>query len=48
MVTTTPHAGQHWDFFFDHGPVVSDDFMTDREQPMPQEHENPTRCEPGE
>ncbi len=30
-------AGRHWDFFFDHGLEVSDDFMVDREQPMPQE-----------
>ncbi len=30
---------QSWDSWFD-GPSVSDDFMTDREQPMPQERES--------
>ena len=30
-------AGRRWDFFFNHGLEVSDDFMVDREQPMPQE-----------
>ncbi len=31
-------AGAAWDVFFD-GPAASDDFMEDRQQPMPQERE---------
>lgn len=31
-------AGRRWDDFFD-GPPVSDDFMTDREQPAMQERD---------
>ncbi len=32
-------AGESWDQWFD-GPVVSDDFMSDREQPDEQERED--------
>ena len=32
-------AGRRWDDFFEHGPRVSADFMTDRNQPPPQERE---------
>lgn len=32
-------AGSAWDDWFEHGLRVSDDFMTDRNQPMPQERE---------
>jgi antitoxin VapB len=32
----TPVA-KRWDFFFDQGVEVSEDFMTDRDQPAPQE-----------
>ncbi|MBE9578919.1 MULTISPECIES: type II toxin-antitoxin system VapB family antitoxin [Moraxella] len=31
-------AGSAWDYFFDHVDVP-DDFMSEREQPMPQERE---------
>lgn len=29
--------GLRWDFFFDHGLEVTVDFMTERDQPAPQE-----------
>jgi antitoxin VapB len=29
--------GRRWDYFFSHGVSVSDDFMTEREQPATQE-----------
>jgi antitoxin VapB len=32
-------AGESWDQWFD-GPIVSNDFMTDREQPAEQERED--------
>jgi antitoxin VapB len=32
-------VGRRWDDFFQNGPRVSDDFMTEREDPMPQERE---------
>ena len=32
-------VGQRWDEFFVNGPQVSDDFMTEREQPPPEERE---------
>jgi antitoxin VapB len=31
--------GRRWDDFFLHGPRVSDDFMTERVDPPPQERE---------
>jgi antitoxin VapB len=32
-------VGQRWDDFFLHGPRVSDDFMTERTQPAPEQRE---------
>ena len=32
-------TGKRWDDFFLNGPRVSDDFLTDRNQPPMQEHE---------
>ena len=32
-------VGQRWDEFFVNGPRVSDDFMSEREQPSPEERE---------
>jgi antitoxin VapB len=31
--------GRRWDDFFLHGPRVSDDFMTERDDPPPEERE---------
>lgn len=36
IVTPT---GRSWDDWFQHGPRVSDDFMTDREQPPAEERD---------
>jgi antitoxin VapB len=33
-------AGRGWDFWWDHGPAVSDDFLADRDQSEPQERES--------
>lgn len=32
--------GQRWDDLFENGPRVSDDFMDEREQPVPEERES--------
>jgi len=32
-------AGRRWDEFFVNGPRVSDDFMTERDQPLAEERE---------
>jgi antitoxin VapB len=32
-------VGKGWEVFFDHVPPASDDFMIEREQPMPEERE---------
>ena len=32
-------VGQRWDEFFVNGPRVSEDFMSEREQPSPEERE---------
>lgn len=32
-------VGKRWDDFFLHGPRATDDFMTDRSQPKPEERE---------
>lgn len=32
-------VGKRWDDWFDNGPHVSDDFMTERDQPPPQDRE---------
>ena len=32
-------AGRRWEDFFLHGPRVSDDFMTERVDPLPEERE---------
>ena len=32
-------VGKRWDDFFKHGPRVSEDFMTDRDQPAPEDRE---------
>jgi antitoxin VapB len=32
-------VGKRWDDFFLHGPRLSDDFMIDRDQPLPQKRE---------
>lgn len=34
-------AGSTWDFFFDQGLAVTDDFAHDRDQPAPQERAVP-------
>ena len=36
-------VGKRWEDFFLHGPRVSDDFMNERIDPMPEEGE-PLRC----
>lgn len=33
-------VGRRWDDFFLNGPVVSDDFMTERDDPPPEERES--------
>jgi len=32
-------VGRRWDEFFENGPLVSDDFMTERDQPSAEERE---------
>lgn len=34
-------AGRGWDYWWEHAPAVSDDFLADRDQSTPQEREGP-------
>ncbi len=39
QIDAIPPVGRSWNDFFLNGPRVSEDFMTDREQALPEERE---------